>query len=344
MPITDVPVQDAIEVAESILTAIGTPPPAARRVAKSLVLANQVGHDSHGIIRLTEYSSFVARGMVKPAAEPYIASGSGGVRVIDGAHGWGQVASYFALGVLADLADELGTATISMRNCNHIGRIGEYAEALAARGLSSIICCNTDPSVAPFGGVDRLLGTNPIAVGIPVRGSHPIVLDFATAASAEGKLRVARATGKSVEPNTLIDREGNPSVNPEDFYAGGALIPFGGHKGYGLSVVVELLGGALSGNHPSPTERYVSGNGVVMVAFKAEAFVPQANFEADIVESVSALRASRRLAKERPVLAPGDIEASVRQMRDSVLPVADEIWETVLSLRARLERKAEGID
>jgi LDH2 family malate/lactate/ureidoglycolate dehydrogenase len=337
MTISQISVIEATAVAERVLVALGTPTEHARVVASSLVLANRVGHDSHGLVRLVEYSGFVDRGLVDPAAKPFIASGDGGVRVIDGANGWGQVASKFAVDTVGDLADELGVASVSMRNCNHIGRIGEYAELLAARGLTSMIWCNADPAVAPFGGIDRVLGTNPFAVGIPVEDSYPVILDFATAATAEGKLRVARATGKTVEAGAIIDSQGNPSVDPEDFYKGGALLPFGGHKGYGLSVFIELLGGALSGNHPSSTSRYRAGNGVMMVAFKPTAFVPAADFSADVTETIQVLHDTTPSQPGRPVLAPGDIEASARREHTAELPIADEIWGQVLALLAERE-------
>lgn len=335
-----VSVSEATITVERILAALGTPQEQARQVAASLVLANQVGHDSHGVVRLVEYASFVDRGLVEPAAEPFIASGDGAVRVIDGANGWGQVASKFAVQTVGDLADQFGVASVSVRNCNHIGRIGEYAELLAARGLTSMIWCNADPAVAPFGGIDRILGTNPFAVGVPVENEGPVVLDFATAASAEGKLRVARATGKTVEPGAIIDSKGNPSVDPEDFYAGGALLPFGGHKGYGLSVFIELLGGALSGNHPSITSRWNAGNGVMIVAFTPTAFVPAADFALDVSDTVHALRNATPSHPDRPVLVPGDIEASVRAERAVEVPIADEIWDGVLALLAEREAAA----
>lgn len=327
------------EMTREVLQALGTPQDAAALVAESLVGANLVGHDSHGIVRLREYASFVDRGLVVPDARPLIASAFGAVQVVDGAHGWGQLAGRFAVETAAHAATEHGIAAVAIRNCNHIGRIGEYAEQLAERGFASIIWCNADPSVAPFGGIQRMLGTNPFAVGIPVEGSHPFILDFATAATAEGKLRVARATGASAEPGSVIDAHGRPSTDPNAFYEGGALLPFGGHKGYGLSMFIELLGGALSGNHPSVTSRYEIGNGAVLIAMRPEAFEAM-DFAADVQDTIDALRASTPADPARPVLVPGDVEAAQRDRRRELVPVAEEIWADVRRLRDELTARA----
>lgn len=326
---------ELLALATDILLAVGTPAAEAALVAHSLVTANAVGHDSHGVVRLLEYTGFVDRGLVVPNARPIVDSAFGAVASVDGAGGWGQVAATEAARIAGDAAESFGIGATTVRNCNHIGRIGEYAEQLAARGLASIIWCNADPSVAPFGGRSRVLGTNPLAVGIPVADSAPFILDFATSAVAEGKLRVAHAAGESVPEGLLIDGEGRPSTEPGDFYAGGALLPFGGHKGYALSAFIELLGGGLSGNHPSSTSRYRAGNGVVIIALSPEAFAAL-DFAQDITEGVAALRNSTPIDPNRPVLIPGDVEAMVRRDRADAIPVGAEIWANLTALRARL--------
>lgn len=318
-----------------ILTALGTPAQTAETVASSLVGANLVGHDSHGIVRLSEYASFVERGIVIPDATPEIVSSFGAINVIDGRHGWGQTSARFAADVAGDAAEKFGIGAVGLRNCNHVGRIGEYAEQLAERGLATMMFCNADPCVAPFGGRERMLGTNPLAMGVPVVGDSPVILDFATAATAEGKLRVARAAGKQVELGAVIDSDGVPSTEPSAFYDGGALLPFGGHKGYGLSVFIELLGGALSGNHPSVTDRYEIGNGVVIIAINPAAFGND-DFAADVSETIATLRASRPIDPARPVLIPGDVEAAQRAARATEIPVDAAIWDAVTALRDRL--------
>lgn len=335
MPQLLVPVRDLLECAADILRGLGTPADQARQVAESLVESNRVGHESHGVVRLLEYSSFVERGVLDPTASPRVVHRSGAVTVVDGEHGWGQVAARFTADRAAESAHEYGVGIATLRNGNHIGRIGEYAERMAASGIASIIWCNADPTVAPFGGRERMLGTNPFATGIPVAGEHPFVMDIATATVAEGKLRVARAAGQRIDPGAVIDADGNDSTDPNAFYDGGALRAFGGHKGYALSAFIELMGGALSGNHPSVTSRYQAGNGVVMIGIDPAAFAA-ADFADDVRETVRALRESAPARPGGRVLIPGDIEASLRAEQSEDVPVNDSIWADVLALRDRV--------
>lgn len=323
--------------AENILRALGTSDDYAREVAGSLVDAQLAGHDSHGLIRLAEYASFVDRGILHPAAQPEIVAAQGAAAVVDGNWGWGQPACHLAVRAASRIASENGVAAVTIRHCNHIGRIGEYVERLADAGLVGLAWCNADPAVAPYGGKSRLLGTNPIAAGIPLGpGQRPVIMDFATAATAEGKLRVARATGAPIEPGLVIDQQGRPATEAEAFYAGGALLPFGAHKGYGLSVVIEMLGGALSGNHPSSAAGYQGGNGAVLLALDPAFFVTRDDFASDVSACAQAILACPPVTPGRPVLLPGDIENLQRERRQSAVPVADAVWEQLAQLAKRL--------
>ncbi len=322
---------------ENILRALGTPDDSSREVARSLLDAQLAGHDSHGLIRLMEYASFVERGTVRPAARPERVSSAGAMAVVDGNWGWGQPACHLAVAAGDRIARQHGVAAVTVRHCNHIGRIGEYVESLAAAGLVGLAWCNADPSVAPYGGTARLLGTNPIAAGIPLGVDQPpLVMDFATAATAEGKLRVARATGAPIDPGLVIDRDGRPGTTAEAFYSGGALLPFGGHKGYGLCVMIEMLGGALSGNHPSSAPGYLAGNGAVLLALDAGFFVSQEDFAADVGSCAQAIRNCPPIDPERPVLLPGDVENEQRERRQAAVPLADAVWAQLGQLAKRL--------
>jgi len=324
------------ELAHEILRGLGTPEPAARTVAQSLVGANLVGHDSHGVVRLLEYASCVRAGDIVPTAEPVVRHAEGAVSAIDGRWCWGQVGARFAAERAAESALEHGIGLATLEHCKHVGRIGEFAELLAERGLLSFVFCNSDACVAPFGGAERALGTNPLAAGIPGTGEHPFVLDFATSAAAEGKLRVARAEGATIPEGIVVDRDGRPSTDPEAFYDGGALLPFGSHKGYGLSAFIELVGGALSGNHPSLTSRYHTGNGLVVIAIRPGA-LGTATYAADIEDGAAALRAVSPTDPARPVLLPGDVEnAALRQRRAEGMPVSEKIWQELHELRDEL--------
>ena len=326
---------EMMECAARILQKVGTPRDDAISVADSLIMAQEAGHASHGVIRLIEYTSFVKKGTVIPNARPTVISEKGATLAIDGHWGWGQIACKHALEIALQKIKELGTVTITVKNVNHIGRLGEYVEKLAEQDLVSLMWCNSDPSVAAFGGKDRLFGTNPFAAGIPT-SEKPVVIDFATAASAEGKLRVARANKQAIPAGMVIDKDGNESTDPESFYAGGALLPFGGHKGYCMSLMIELLGGALSGGHPATTSRYSRGNGTVLVVIDPNFFVPDDSFIHDIDESVSKIKGAKPVDASRPILMPGDVENAQRLNNQPEIAISKAIWESILDLDASL--------
>ena len=226
-----------VALSTTILNAHGVPRSAATIVAASLVKSNLLGHDSHGVMRLPRYLDYMMQGKIAPQAQPVVVRKRGTIAAIDGKWAFGQIGARFECDAVAKLARRHGTASVALHEVMHIGGLGEYAEALAQQGFAVLVLTsNGGPgnAVAPFGGRDRIFGTNPMAFAVPGSSSHaPLVVDFATAATAEGKLAVAKAAGEKVEAGALVDRDGAPSVDPGAFYEGGALLPFGAHKGYG---------------------------------------------------------------------------------------------------------------
>ena len=207
------PANTLVDITQRVLSAMGAPENSANTVAKSLVLSNLVGHDSHGIIRLVEYSGWVEQWQLVPAAAPKIAFSNEATAEIDGGWGWGQTASYLATEKLIALTKQYGTATIVLKQTNHIGRLGEYVDLMATAGLMGIAFCNTGGAiVAPFGGFKRVLGTNPFAWALPGSGEFNYVLDFSTAIVAAGKIILAGMSGEELEPGLLLDKEVNPQL------------------------------------------------------------------------------------------------------------------------------------
>jgi LDH2 family malate/lactate/ureidoglycolate dehydrogenase len=255
------------------LTALGASAPSAAEVAASLVLSNVVGHDSHGMVRLVQYADWIAGGQIWPAQRPVVSRRQGAVAVVDGNWGFGQPAARMAVEAAVPIAREHGVAAVTIGDCNHVGRLGEYVAALADQGFTGLAFCNSGPVVAPFGGAGRALGTNPLAWAAPGGPDGPLVADFSTAAVAEGKVRLAAAGGRPLADGLIVDALGRPSRSPADFYAGGALLTFGGHKGSALSVLIELLGGLLTGMGTACTPSYAGGNGMVLIALDVGAFV-----------------------------------------------------------------------
>ncbi len=240
-----------IKVVRSIVKAGGSTDREAELVATNLVEANLKGHDSHGVGMLPRYIDAMTEGGLKINQHVSVVLDSGPILTLDGNAGYGQVMGFEAMELGAEHARHHGVCVVGLSNSHHIGRIGHWAEQCIAHGLVSIHFVNVlaRPIVAPFGGRDARHGTNPFCVGIPRAGKDPIVLDFATSKIAQGKTRVAYNKGEPLAPNTIIDNHGNPSTDPRFtvIEPSGAILPFGDHKGSGLALICELLGGALSG-------------------------------------------------------------------------------------------------
>jgi uncharacterized oxidoreductase len=203
--------------------------------------------------------------------------------------------------------------------------MADYVELIAARGQLGMTVTNARPNVAPFGGRQRRLGTDPIAFAMPrSAGRPPIVVDFATSVRAEGKVRVARAAGRTVPAGTLIDADGRPSVNPEDYYNGGALLPAEGHKGYALAVAIEGLGGILSGMGPAMLPAYGDGNGMFVMALEIEAFIAVEQYMRQVEEMAEALVGTPVAPGVEQVLLPGQPELlSAERRRREGIPIAE---------------------
>jgi uncharacterized oxidoreductase len=321
------------------LEAAGTPPDLAQVVGESLVEANLVGHDSHGVLRLPQYIDSVREGRVHPAARANVVSRHQATARIDGALGWGQPAARLAAATAIGLAQDFGVGMVTIDHCNHIGRLGEYVDSIARAGLIGLTMCNVGPVVAPYGGRQPRMGTNPMAWGIPrPAGQDPVVVDFATSVVAEGKIRLARAKGEQVAPGLIMDRDGQPSTEPADFYDGGALLPFGGHKGYGLSVMIELVAGGLSGMAPSITRKYLGGNGSLLLAMNIADFVPPDEFIAQAGEFCEKIKATPAADGFSEVLVPGEPEMRARAERlVTGIALPEHTWQSLQKLAGELQ-------
>lgn len=306
-----------------IFEAIGSHPEEAGIIADHLVESNLVGHESHGLIRVKKYVDWCRNGDVHPNRHAEIASDHGMAFLIDGQFGYGQVIGLEAMDLLRSRVREKGFAAVLIRNSGHLGRIGAWPEYLAKSGLVSVHFVNTSGYgilVAPHGGSDRRLSANPIAAGAPNESGAPLVLDIATAAIAEGKIQVMRNRGERLPNAAVIDGKGQPTTDPEAFYSDppGAIFPFGGHKGSGLSFFCELMAGSLSGgyasNPDSPTASRLVNN-MTSIAFDPAAFGGVDFFRQDVAAFVAWIKGSPPLNEGGEVLLPGEIEARRRSER-----------------------------
>ncbi len=318
--------------------ALGSPPGEAEMVAASLAGANLAGHDSHGLIRLEQYAKLVESGDIVPGAATTVLREAACTALLDGGWNFGPVVARRAMELAIAKARQYGTGTVSVRNCNHLGRLGEYPLMAVEAGMLAIATVNNHGRgnlVAPFGGTQGRLATNPIAFACP-GPDRPILVDITTSVVAEGKVRLLRNDGKPVPPGWLLDSQGLPSSDPNDLYADprGAILPFGGpvaHKGYALSVMVDILSGALSGAGCSFSSTCRLGNAVFITVVDIEKFVPLAEF----IEQVGILERHIRSSPSAPghaeILMPGEPEfrEEARRRRDGVR-VDDETWRQFL--------------
>jgi hydroxycarboxylate dehydrogenase B len=333
------------KLTQAIFVGAGSEPGEAEIVASHLVEASLMGHDSHGVIRISKYVDWLRAGLVRPNRHARMVTDRGALIVVEGDFGFGQVIGREAMEIAALRAASHGMATLAIRNSGHLGRIGAWPEMLAEHGLASIHFVNTSGFgilVAPFGGSDRRLSANPIAAGAPVKGRRPIILDIATSAIAEGKIQVARNKGEQLPPGLVLDGRGQPTTDPEAFYKKppGAILPFGGHKGSGLSFFCEILAGALTGgrasNPGSPTaDRLV--NNMLSIAFDPAAFGDADAFADDVIRLVEWVKATPPIASGGKVSLPGEIEEDIRDERMAKgLPIDDATWRNIAATAVSL--------
>ena len=236
---------------EAIVLKGGSNAREAKLVATNLVEANLKGHDSHGVGMIPRYIESLKEGGLQVNQAPKIVLDTGPLVRLDGQAGYGQVIGHDTMNIAIERAKKHGLCAVGLHHAHHIGRIGAWAEMAVAAGLVSMHFVNvvSRPIVAAWGGGDGRFGTNPICIGVPRKGTDPIVLDFATSRIAQGKTRVAHNRGKQLEPGTIIDDKGRATTDPRYTVIPpfGAIMTFGEHKGFGLALIAELLGGALTG-------------------------------------------------------------------------------------------------
>lgn len=331
--------------AASIFTAAGSDAGEAKIIADHLVDASLAGHDSHGLIRISKYVDWVRAGQVLPNRHLTLVRDSGAVLLADGNFGYGQVIGIEAMELAAERAKRLGLAAMAIRNAGHLGRIGAWPELLARHGLASVHFVNTSGFgilVAPHGGSDRRLSANPVAAGVPVRGGEPLVLDIATSSIAEGKIQVMRNKRQPLPEGTVLDGKGRPTTDAEAFYADppGAILPFGGHKGSGLSFFCEVLAGSLSGGLASHPQASTAGrlvNNMLTLAFDPAAFGGTEAFAEDVLKLAGWVKGSPPIEPGGEVLLPGEIEQRTRARRLAEgLPIDDETWRRIVATAASL--------
>ena len=331
-------------LARDLFVAAGVPAEHASLVAASLIDANLCGHDSHGLLRIPQYLDFIKQGIFKPDAPFTVLNETPAALAADGGWGLGQVQAHRLLAKLIEKASGLGVAVGTLRNCGHIGRLGEYAEAAARSRMAFIGAVNSHGGgrrIVPPGGTEGRISTNPICMGAPT-STAPVVLDFSTSAVAEGKVRQAHQKKERVPDGWLVDHLGAPTNDPGVLYAEprGNILPFGGpqmYKGFGLGLMVDLLCGGLSGGPCSNPKFQLGGQGnaVVFLAIDpaflggTEHFVTESDGLTEYVRSCP-------VAEGKPaVMLPGDPERGAKSARLAAgIPIPDGTWDLIAKAAA----------
>lgn len=316
-------------------SAAGCPASEAQIVAEHLVAANLLGFDSHGVIRIPLYLQWVREGVLKPGAPISTARESETTAIVDCGWNFGQIGALRAIGIAIEKASNSHIAAVATNRCGHSGRLGTYTEMAAERGFVALAFCNSwrgGHFVPPWGGSHGRMATNPMSYAVPCNGTT-IVSDFSTAETAEGVIRIYKNQGKPLPGGWIVDADGNATVDPNAFYGPprGAILPFGGDKGYrgfALGLLVEILAGVLAGGNRLADQ---DGNGLCFLVINPSAFQSANDFNALMRDTHDYIKSSPpRDGCE--VLLPGEPDRRVREKRlCEGIPVDENTWTAILT-------------
>jgi hydroxycarboxylate dehydrogenase B len=331
--------------AARLFVATGAAEADANEVADHLVTANLKGHDSHGVGMIPAYVRNARAKLMDPTAHARVIRDRGAVLLVDGAMGYGQVVGREATDLALARVKETGVVCVGLRNAHHLGRIGAYGERCGRAGFVSVHFVNVvghEPQVSPWGGRERRMTTNPFCCVVPRDGREPVVLDMATSAIALGKVRVAYMKGETVPDGVLVDAEGKPTNDPRVLYQApfGALGPFGQHKGYGLALMCELLGGALAGEWTAQPGQPRAGtivNHMMMIVIDPSALGDRTKFQDEVHAMVDYLHTTTPAAGFDRVRVPGEPEqeSEAIRRRDGI-PIDDNTWAGIIETATKV--------
>jgi uncharacterized oxidoreductase len=346
-----IPVNELRKTGVAIFTRLGAPYEYAELVVDMLIEANLVGHDSHGIHYVTRYAERIKKGIIDPTARPEVTNDTPSTAIIDGHWTFGQVTATKAMRLAIEKAKRTSISAVGAIHCNHIGRLGAYTMLAAESDMVGFLMVNVvDPVVQPFGGASRVFGTNPISVAAPAGEQKPFLLDFATSSVAEGKVGLAAMNKQKIPLGWIVDNDGHDTDDPLDFSLqngsvgeSGRLLSFGardGHKGYCLSILMEILGGILPGGGPIDDERaHMYENGLLAIALDIKRFTPLQRFK----NRMDSLFKKVHNAPVNPefqyseVQVPGEYEWRNREKRlTERIDVPQPAWDEIQHLAAEL--------
>ena len=341
------PPEQLLEFTTRVFRHVGVPEDDARTAATVLQAADLRGIDSHGVARLRSYFDMLKLGRIDPKPNITIVRESPSTATVDGGNGLGLVVGPKANAIAMEKARMVGSGWVTVRNTNHYGIAGYYVLEALKRDLIGWSMTNTTKFVAPLWGAERMLGTNPIAIAFPGLEEPPIVIDMATSAVAYGKIEIAQRARKPIPLGWAVDRNGAPTTDPNAMIDGGAQLPLGsdrergGHKGYGLALMVDVLSAVLSGanwgpftppfalQQEMPARSVGKGIGHFFGALRIDAFIEKDEFKRQIDDFIRTLRKTRPAPGTAGPLIPGDPEreAETIRLRDGIPLVTSVVEE-----------------
>ncbi len=338
------------ELTFAVFEKLGAPAEVAEIVSNYTVVTHLYGHDTHGLISVPRYANEVKTGIIDPHAQVQVVREGPATVLLDGKQGFGYVTATKAMEMAIETARQAGVSVVGVTNCNHIGMLWGYVKMAVDQGLIGIVLCNSGPEggggvTAPYGGTRRFLGANPLAWGLPAGEMTPLIMDMSTSIVAAGKASLARDKGESLPEGWILGKDGRPTTDPNDLLErGGALLPFGGYKGYGLSLLVEMLGGILTGYGCAYSLDFPGGNGVLMVVIDVERFVPLEQFRRQADELLREIKKVPTDSQTSEILYPGEPEFRARKTREREgIAIPEMTWDRVTELASELGLSLEEL-
>jgi len=317
---------------------LGVPHDDALIIADALVMANLRGVDTHGVMRMTFYAAKLREGYINPKVNLHPVREMSATALIDGQNGMGQVVAYRAMETAILKAKRFGVSYVAVRNSNHFGTCGHYAMMALSHEMIGIVATNGQAHLAPTGGAEKMLGNNPWSVAVPAGDRLPVVLDMANSIAAMGKVRMAIKEGKAIPRDWALNKEGEPTTDPQEALQG-ILLPIGGYKGYGITLMMDLLTGVLANSAFGPRVRGtdvvsdIAGVGHSFMALNIVAFDRMDAFKARMDAYIDEIKGSRKAKGVSEIYLPGELEfMKERERRQQGIPLPLKVVEDLLGI------------
>jgi len=345
--------EELLILVQKIFTAKGVSEQEASLVGDALVEANLRGQDSHGVIRIPKWTTGLEVGAISPTAKVETVRETQASAFLDGGRALGPVVAVKASEMAIAKAKSVGIGIILIRKASHIGMLGYYTEYMAKQGVIGICMTNTESGMAPFGTIDKILGTNPLSIGVPAR-DFPLILDMSTSVVARGKIVVALENGEKIPLGWALNKDGDPTADPKEALEG-VLLPLGGMKGSGLAIMVDILTGALAGQAVGKDVRgtfdmqQAGTKGDMFMAIEPSAFIDPERFLNTVESLKNQIKSAKKAKGVDRVFLPGEYEYLMRKKRiKEGIPISQELFVTLTGLtnpnkKSNLEKEGKSV-